>query len=189
MSSLLRTITNLAFVPLIVKCYYKHNFHGFIFTLTMIFSMIFHLQEELNITIIFGYWFWLAIDTFFSMLSIISVCHFLICRSFDFSTFLFIVIEVYLDILFCSIPNGMYLHTKNYLIFGVYAILIIHNYQHVILSNTEQLVCLTGYLFGILSMLFIQNTYGHSLWHIFMQLTTFMVYLFYYQRVDQTIEK
>jgi hypothetical protein len=185
-----RTLTNLAFLPLIFICAKNKHYHGLIFTGAMIFSFLFHLQEELHKQILFSYWHWLGLDHFFSMFAIIATCCFLTQKpnnqKFHPITWIIITIDGFLDIYFCSIPNGKYLDYKNYTIFLLFGIFVLKNYKKIVLKKIEQFFLLIGYILGLLFML-TKTTLGHSAWHVLMQFTTFILYYLQFQYYSKKI--
>lgn len=183
-----RTLTNLTFIPLIILCGIKRNNHALIFSGTMIFSFMFHLKEETRKDLLISYWHWLGLDHFFSILAIIATCCFLVDQKFNAIIWIIICMDGFLNIYFCSIPNGKYLDYKNIGVFLIFGIFVLLNYKKIVLNKIHQFCLILGYLIGVYC-LSLNTTLGHCLWHVFMSLTTFVLYFLQFRIMKKNQDK
>ncbi len=183
-----RTLTNLCFLPLILLCGKKGHNHTIIFLGTMIFSFLFHFKEETNKNLVISYWGWLGLDHFFSIMSIISTCCFLVDQKFNLIIGIIILLDGFLDIYFCSIPNGQYLDYKNIGIFLIFGLFVLLNYKKIVLTKIQQILLLSGYIIGFVCVTR-KTDLGHSLWHVCMSLTTFILYFLQFRIMEKNQEK
>lgn len=183
-----RTLTNLSFLPLIILCGIKRHDHALIFSGTMIFSFMFHLKEETEKDLLISYWAWLGLDHFFSILAIIATCCFLVDQKFNTIIWIIICIDGFLDVYFCSIPNGKYLDYKNIGIFLIFGIFVLFNYDKIVLTKIQQIGLIIGYLLGVYCVTR-KTDLGHSLWHVFMALTSFFLYFSQFRFMEKIQER